>query len=55
MVLMISKKDHEFQKWIKDLSNNILDGIFHIEALYLDNNEALMYLYKHQTKKLKCN
>ena len=49
------RKDPEFQKWIKDLSNNILDGIFPREGVDNENNEALMYLYKHQTKKLKCD
>ena len=47
------QKDEEFQKWLMKLTNNILDGIFPRDVDD-DNKEALMYLFKHPTKKLEC-
>ena len=45
--------DPEFKKWLQDLTNNILDGIFPREAND-DNAEAIRYIMKHPTKKLNC-
>lgn len=47
-------KDRQFQQWVKNLTNNILDGIFPRTASK-ENEEALQYLIDHQTKKLTCS
>ena len=47
------ENDEEFKKWLKNLTNNILDGIFPRKE-DADNKEALMYLWKHPIKKLEC-
>ena len=46
--------DPQFQAWIKELTNNILNGVFPREETSEDNREALRFLQKHPTKKLKC-
>ena len=45
--------DPEFKSWLKNLTNNILDGIFPREVND-ENNEALQFIQKHPTKKLNC-
>ena len=45
--------DSGFKKWMKDLTDNILDGVFPRSGVEKDNQEALSYLFKHPTTKLK--
>ena len=47
------KDDIGFQNWMKELTNNILDGLFPRSGVEKDNQEALEFLFKHTTKKLK--
>ena len=44
--------DEGFKQWMKDLTNNFLDGVFPRKGVDKDNQEALTYLYKHPIKKL---
>ena len=44
--------DEGFKQWMKDLTNNLLDGEFPRSGVDSDNQEALTYLYKHPIKKL---
>ena len=44
--------DSGFKKWMKELTNNILDGVFPRSGVENDNQEALKYLFKHPTTKL---
>ena len=43
--------DPDFKQWFNDLTYNILDGVFP-RSTNEENQEALEYLQKHQTKKL---
>ena len=50
--------DVQFQTWLKDLTNNILDGLFprverEVKDDVKDNLEALHYLRTHPTRKLE--
>ena len=50
------QSDPQFKRWLKDLTNEILDGVFERDAKKVkENEEALRYLYKHPSKKLECN
>lgn len=50
------QSDPQFKRWLKDLTNEILDGVFERdEKKVKENEEALRYLYKHPSKKLECN
>ena len=51
------QNDANFQRWIRDLTNGILDGVFPRKQgeVGKENLEALTYLYKHPTKKLTCD
>ena len=44
--------DRGFKKWMQDLTNNILDGVFPRSGVEKDNQEALSHLFKHPTTKL---
>ena len=45
--------DPLFNTWIKNLTEQILDGVFPRKEIK-GNEEALKYLWKHPTKKLEC-
>ena len=47
------QNDPQFKEWIKKLTNRILDGVFPRETT-AENKEAIMYLWKHPTRKLEC-
>ena len=51
--------DPQFQSWLRNLTNDILDGLFprverEVKDDVKDNLEALHFLRKHRTKKLEC-
>lgn len=48
------QNDPEFQHWLKDLTDEILDGVFP-RTQGEENLEVMDYLNKHRTKKLDCS
>ena len=48
--------DPQFQAWLKQLTNNILDGLFpRNERDVGENKEALLYVQKHPSRKIESN